>query len=51
VGSETEAEAVATLTGDYRKSASLYDQIEVQALGMADTVSSGIMKQFPLKFS
>lgn len=44
----TKAEAVAMLTGDYQKSVDLYDEIERQALGMADAISSGISKQFGL---
>lgn len=43
----TKAEAVATLSGDHMKSIGLYDQIERQALAMADAISQGIAKQFP----
>ena len=46
----TKAEAVATLSGDYQKSVNLYDQIEPQALGMADAISNGIIAQFPQMF-
>lgn len=42
----TKAEAVAILSGEYVKSIGLYDQIERQALGMADIMSSGIARQF-----
>jgi hypothetical protein len=44
----TKAEAVAMLSGDYQKSVGLYDEIERQALGMADAVSGGIARQFGL---
>jgi hypothetical protein len=47
----TKDEAVATLTGDYQKSAGTYDEIEREALLMADTVSGGIMRQFPRYFA
>ena len=46
----TKAEAVAILSGEYQKSIMLYDQIEQQALGMADALSSGIIAQFPQLF-
>jgi hypothetical protein len=45
----TKAEAEAMLAGDYQGSIQIYDEIERQALAMADTISSGIMKQFPRK--
>ena len=47
----TKTEAVAALTGDYQKSVNTYDAIEREALVMADTISSGIVKQFPRKFT
>jgi hypothetical protein len=47
----TKAEAVATLTGDYQKSVDTYDQIEQEALVMADAISGGIVKQFPWRFA
>ena len=40
------AEAVYMLTGDYEVSVAVYDQIEIQALGMADVMAAGIIKQF-----
>jgi hypothetical protein len=43
------AEAVDTLSGRYEASAAVYDQIEVQALGMADVMSKGIIKQFRIR--
>ena len=43
-------EAVSYLNGDYSASISAYEQIHIQALGMADMLSEGIIKQFPKKF-
>lgn len=45
-----EGEAVTMLTGDYAASIRLYDEGELQALGMADEISKGIIKQFPDRF-
>jgi hypothetical protein len=42
------AEAVSMLTGQYEESISIYDDIEIQALGMADVMSQGIIKQFEI---
>ncbi|WP_225886112.1 LysM peptidoglycan-binding domain-containing protein [Clostridium botulinum] len=44
------AEAVAILTSDYKRSISIYDEIEAQALEMADTMAEGIIEQFPERF-
>ncbi|WP_242850952.1 LysM peptidoglycan-binding domain-containing protein [Clostridium sporogenes] len=44
------AEAVAILTSDYEKGISIYDDIEMQALEMADMMADGIVKQFPERF-
>ncbi|NFD76192.1 acetylglutamate kinase [Clostridium botulinum] len=44
------AEAVAMLTSDYKRSVSIYDEIEAQALEMADTMAEGIIEQFPERF-
>jgi hypothetical protein len=43
-------EAVAYLHGDYPASIAAYEQIQLQALDMADMLSTGIIKQFPSKF-
>jgi hypothetical protein len=47
---QTLAEAVAQLTGRYGASIREYDAIERHILAMADTLSSGIVKQFPRRF-
>jgi hypothetical protein len=47
---QTLDEAVAQLTGDYAASVRDYDAIEDHILEMADTLSSGIVAQFPRKF-
>ncbi|MCC5427697.1 acetylglutamate kinase [Clostridium botulinum] len=44
------AEAVAMLTSDYKRSVSIYDEIEAQALQMADTMAEGIIEQFRERF-
>lgn len=46
----TKAEAVAILTKNYSESIRLYDEIEKQALEMADVMAEGIIKQFHYKF-
>lgn len=40
------AEAVYMLTSRFENSVAVYDEIEIQALGMADVMSQGIIKQF-----
>ena len=46
----TTDEAVARLTGDWAGDVAAYDQIHLHALGMADTLSAGIVDQFPKRF-
>ena len=43
-------EAVAYLHGDYPASVTAYDQIHLQALDMADMLSTGIVRQFSKRF-
>jgi hypothetical protein len=47
----TTDEAVAELSGKYRASVAAYDRVEREILGMADMLSTGIIKQFPHRFS
>lgn len=46
----TKDEALSILTKDYERDIELYDEIEKQALGMADMFATGIVRQFPNKF-
>lgn len=46
----TTDEAVARLLGDWDRDVAVYDEIHVQALGMADMLSMGIVDQFPRRF-
>ncbi len=46
----TKAEAVAMLNKDYSASIATFDEIEKQALAMADTMTAGIIRQFPGMF-
>jgi hypothetical protein len=44
-------EEVATrLAGDYEKNVATSDRVQSQALGMADVMTDGIIKQFPASF-
>lgn len=47
----TKAEAVARLTGNYAEDIADFDQIETQAIMMADSLADGIVEQFPDKFA
>jgi hypothetical protein len=47
---QTLNEAVDQLTGKYAEGIREYDAVEHHILGMADTLSSGIVKQFPGRF-
>jgi hypothetical protein len=46
----TLAEAVDELTGNYAGSVAEFDAVENEILGMADTLSNGIIAQFPASF-
>jgi hypothetical protein len=46
----TTAEVVARLKGDWNADVASYDRIHLHALGMADALSTGIVKQFPRRF-
>jgi hypothetical protein len=46
----TTQEAVARLQGDWAADVAAYDRIHLHALHMADTLSAGIMAQFPGRF-
>lgn len=43
-------EAVTLITGNYQEEGSIYDQLETQALEMADVMTQGIIRQFPARF-
>lgn len=43
----TESEAIAILTGEHGRGIATFDEIEKQALMMADSLTEGIVKQFP----
>jgi len=46
----TTDEAVAELSGDFTSSVRAYDRVEREILGMADMLSTGIIRQFPHRF-
>jgi hypothetical protein len=46
----TTAEVVARLGGDWQTDVAAYDQVHRHALGMADTLAIGLVKQFPRRF-
>lgn len=46
----TKDEAVAILSGNYKQGIDIFDQIELQALAMADVMTEGIVRQFPGRF-
>lgn len=46
----TKSEAVYRLSKDYASDIAIFDQIELQALAMANAMAEGIIKQFPDKF-
>ena len=47
----TKSETVNILNGNYEDGISVYDEIEIQALKMADVMAEGIAKQFSYKFT
>ncbi|WP_231638319.1 hypothetical protein [Rubeoparvulum massiliense] len=47
----TKSEAVKILKKNYEADIATYDEIEKQALEMADVLAEGIVSQFPNKFS
>jgi hypothetical protein len=46
----TTTEVFARLTGDWNADVASYDKIHLHALGMAEALSTGIVKQFPRRF-
>jgi hypothetical protein len=48
---QTLNEAVQQLTGHYAAGIRQYDAVETHILEMADSLSSGIVQQFPARFN
>ena len=46
----TKDEAVAILSGNFERGIQIFDQVELQALEMADLMTEGIVRQFPRRF-
>jgi hypothetical protein len=46
----TTDEVVARLQGNWNADVAAYDRVHLHILGMADTLSTGIIKQFPRRF-
>lgn len=46
----TKFEAVSMIEKKYKEDVAIFDEIEAQALGMADAIADGIIKQFPSMF-
>lgn len=46
----TKLEAVCMIQKNFELEVQVFDQIEAEALMMADTISDGIFKQFPYMF-
>ena len=46
----TTEEVVARLTGNWTADVAAYDKIHLHALHVADTLSAGLVKQFPKRF-
>jgi hypothetical protein len=46
----TTDEVLARLAGDWEADVAVYDRIHAHALGLADVLSTGIVRQFPRRF-
>lgn len=44
-------EVTSRLAGNYAQNVAISDQIQAQALGMADVMTDGIIRQFPASFT
>ena len=47
----TKREAVTMIEKNYKEDVAVFDEIEAEALGMADSIADGIIKQFPNMFN